>query len=241
VCHQLLPTGLQKKIFLVDKDVVDVHNLNRQVIYSLEDIGVRKVTACARNLEHLHNLRTQIVEVDVTDAVDEWPRLVELTRQCTCIFNCIDRGDYWDFAVQSLAIALNLPMVDGGTEPVYGHMASANLWKRGGKPCWSCGGELENKEVCRQLTPDKILTLPNLAFLPRNETGQAMDGGSNVYTCCIAAHTMCAQLIQYLIGYEGIEQPNRVLVYLQNFTMDNMTVATVDDCLLCGVPHPRSS
>jgi molybdopterin/thiamine biosynthesis adenylyltransferase len=35
--------GVQK-IFLVDKDVVDAHNLNRQILFSKEDVGVPKVT-----------------------------------------------------------------------------------------------------------------------------------------------------------------------------------------------------
>jgi hypothetical protein len=32
-----------KKIFLLDKDTVDYHNLNRQILFSKEDIGKSKV------------------------------------------------------------------------------------------------------------------------------------------------------------------------------------------------------
>lgn len=45
-----------KKIYLVDKDVVDEHNLNRQILFSKEDIGTSKVEAAYEALKK-HNLR----------------------------------------------------------------------------------------------------------------------------------------------------------------------------------------
>ncbi len=76
VALQLCRLGV-RKIYLIDKDVVDVHNLNRQILFSKEDIGHPKVKfylifinlfliislqveAAARALK-AHNLRTEIV------------------------------------------------------------------------------------------------------------------------------------------------------------------------------------
>merc|ERR1712086_196241 len=43
----------------------------------------------------------------------EWPRVVELARRSTVLFNCIDIGAMFDFAVQSLAKELQLPVAVG--------------------------------------------------------------------------------------------------------------------------------
>jgi len=44
----LLRMGL-KKIIIVDYDVVDNHNMNRQLMYSVKDIGKNKVDCAIRN------------------------------------------------------------------------------------------------------------------------------------------------------------------------------------------------
>jgi hypothetical protein len=56
----------------------------------------------------LHNIRTEIVPLHL-DVLKEWPRVVEVAKQCNIIFNGIDVGDYWDGACQSLCLALNIP------------------------------------------------------------------------------------------------------------------------------------
>lgn len=44
-----------KKVIIVDYDVVDIHNLNRQVMYGLEDVGKSKVESALKNSKH-HNI-----------------------------------------------------------------------------------------------------------------------------------------------------------------------------------------
>jgi len=46
-----------KKIFLIDNDVVEVTNLNRQLLFSRDDVGRRKVDAAADTLKH-HTIDT---------------------------------------------------------------------------------------------------------------------------------------------------------------------------------------
>jgi molybdopterin/thiamine biosynthesis adenylyltransferase len=45
-----------KKIFLVDKDVVDAHNLNRQILFSKEDVGLPKVSKILSKFSHLMSI-----------------------------------------------------------------------------------------------------------------------------------------------------------------------------------------
>lgn len=53
VIIEMLRLGIGK-IFMVDYDVVDVHNLNRQLLFSHADVGVNKVDAALKNC-NFHN------------------------------------------------------------------------------------------------------------------------------------------------------------------------------------------
>lgn len=44
-----------KKVIIVDYDVVDIHNLNRQIMFGLEDVGKSKVDSAIKNSKH-HNI-----------------------------------------------------------------------------------------------------------------------------------------------------------------------------------------
>lgn len=42
------------KLILLDKDVVDTHNLNRQILFSREDVGKVKVKVAEEKLKRDH-------------------------------------------------------------------------------------------------------------------------------------------------------------------------------------------
>jgi molybdopterin-synthase adenylyltransferase len=103
-----------KKIFLLDFDVVDSHNLNRQALYGIEDIGKSKIKSATKNLESRENLQTEIIQMDM-NALTNWSKIVTVAKESNVIFNMIDVGDIWDLAVQSLCLSLKIPHVSGGT------------------------------------------------------------------------------------------------------------------------------
>lgn len=51
-----------KRIILIDKDTVDVTNLNRQILYKLSDVGLPKATTARKNLieQHVVSDKTQV-------------------------------------------------------------------------------------------------------------------------------------------------------------------------------------
>ena len=55
----LLRMGLNK-IIIVDYDVVDNHNMNRQLMYSVKDIGKNKIDCAIKNAA-FHNVGGTIV------------------------------------------------------------------------------------------------------------------------------------------------------------------------------------
>ncbi|CAF4360978.1 unnamed protein product, partial [Adineta steineri] len=92
-------------IYLLDRDFVDASNLNRQILFSLLDVGKSKVEVAAQHLKSIHNLRTNIYDYRM-DAVINWSCVVEIAKKCTVIFNNIDYGAVFDYAVNSLCKSL---------------------------------------------------------------------------------------------------------------------------------------
>lgn len=54
IMMNLLRLGI-KKLIIVDYDVVDVHNLNRQIMFSPEDVGKPKTEMATKNSK-FHNI-----------------------------------------------------------------------------------------------------------------------------------------------------------------------------------------
>jgi tRNA A37 threonylcarbamoyladenosine dehydratase len=59
VMMSLLRLGV-KKIIIVDYDVVDNHNMNRQLMFSVKDIGKKKVDCAIINAE-FHNVGNTVI------------------------------------------------------------------------------------------------------------------------------------------------------------------------------------
>lgn len=92
-------------IYLVDKDKVEITNMNRQIIFTNEDVGMMKVDAAIKNAK-FHNISNTKIEGYNMDAVTNFDKIVELAKRSTFIFNMIDVGDEWDLAIQSLCLKL---------------------------------------------------------------------------------------------------------------------------------------
>ena len=84
------------------------------------------------------------------------------------VFNCIDYGEYFDYAVTSLCSALSLPYVSASS---YGHTAIAECYPAldypTGGPCWACNNQPADVEVLLKITPKDILQARSLDFLPK--------------------------------------------------------------------------
>jgi len=226
-----------KKIFIVDKDVVDVHNLNRQILFSKDDIGKKKVEAAFKNLQH-HNLRTEIVPLHI-NVLTEWAKVVEIGRECTVVFNMIDVGEYLDLAVQSLALKYNIPFCLGGTfrttitvdyfpakkKP---HPSQEKKEEDSPRACWACITDVGNKELLQKLLPDKIEQYKSIDFItPDNNP----TGASNVYVCCTCCNFMVSMFLQSL---HNMNVPSRLIFYFNTFEIDKWNMEAKLDCSLCS-------
>lgn len=76
----------------------------------------------------------------------------------------IDIGDSFDYAIQSLALSLNIPHSVGGT---FQHFATADFFKGNGDPCLACVNDFTlAQDVLDKLSVDKIQAITDISFLP---------------------------------------------------------------------------
>jgi tRNA A37 threonylcarbamoyladenosine dehydratase len=77
-----------KHISFFDMDVVEASNLNRQLLFSADQVGTMKATACKESVEKLHSFRTSASAIN-GDAVIEWKNVVAEAKRtsATAIFN----------------------------------------------------------------------------------------------------------------------------------------------------------
>lgn len=93
----LLATGV-KKITLIDGDIVQLSNLNRQILYSINDIGKKKVDVAKIKLQGINpncqivNIPTKLTEDNlhnslmksslVIDTTDNWSSMLLINEYC---------------------------------------------------------------------------------------------------------------------------------------------------------------
>eukprot|EP01006_Ploeotia_vitrea_P066543 TRINITY_DN95182_c0_g1_i1.p1 TRINITY_DN95182_c0_g1~~TRINITY_DN95182_c0_g1_i1.p1 ORF type:complete len:297 (-),score=41.20 TRINITY_DN95182_c0_g1_i1:236-1042(-) len=186
-----------KKIILVDMDVVDTHNLNRQILFNEKDVGVSKTKAARDALNKLHRTREN-QEIDIIDmnVVTEWQKLKPYLEAADVIWNTVDYGDYFHAAICLAAKHLKKPIVTGGTEPYYGHTVVLFFQPPGGCDYHKIH-ELADKKVLARMESPELLNEKDLNFLPADE--MLPTGGSTVYTAGTCSHLMVSLLVNWLL------------------------------------------
>ena len=190
------------KIILVDKDVVDVTNLNRQLLFSPSSVGSTKVDAAFEGIQaHLVGKHTA-VERHHMDVLQRWPDVVRMAGEATVIFNNIDIGGYFDFAVISLAKALGGKPVGAGSSYARSWVAEYFSGRPGVGSFSYSNPPGSDAEVLARLAPDKVAAQEDLLFCPKDDTPPTRTIGSNALVCTAAAVMTTNAWVQSLFGAE---------------------------------------
>lgn len=117
-------------IVLVDNDVVEMTNLNRQILHGDSDIGRKKTVSGKETLIRLN----QDIEVEVTDTTIDESNISSLVGSAQGIVDALD-----NFATRYLlnktAIEKNIPLFHGAIRGMYGQ---ATTIMPGTTPCLRC-------------------------------------------------------------------------------------------------------
>ncbi|MCQ8894043.1 MAG: ThiF family adenylyltransferase [Methanolinea sp.] len=130
VCAQMCACAGFGKIRIVDNDVVERHNLNRQVLYAARDHGLFKVEVAARRLrENNPFLLVEPVREKITRET-----IGGLARGIDVIIDGMDNYDA-RYILDDAAFEVGIPLVHGAVNGFYGQVSSIIP---GSTPCLHC-------------------------------------------------------------------------------------------------------
>ena len=170
------------KLVLVDEGVVELSNLNRQILYSTDDIGKPKVEVAANKLRRLNpNVEVVPIKARLTEELAE-----KLVPQVNVV---VDALDNWEtrFILNKVCVKYRKPLVHGGVEAWYGQAMTIIPGKT---PCLQCLVPVMPKP---RETPIPIVpTTPGIiGLIEANEVVKLILGKGNL-------------LINKLLVYDGL-------------------------------------
>ncbi len=134
------------RLILVDHDVVDLSNLQRQIAHQTGSVGSRKVesaAATARDLNPHCDILTVAEKLDETNA-SQW------ISQTNVIVDCSDNFAV-RFLLNRLSVQLRVPLVSGAAIRFDGQLAVYDP-RKSDSPCYRCLYEETGEEDMRCVT-----------------------------------------------------------------------------------------
>jgi molybdopterin/thiamine biosynthesis adenylyltransferase len=121
------------RLVCVDSDIVDLSNLNRQVLYTEQDIGRAKVDAA---VERLRQLNSAIDVGGVRQRVTCVDDVVSFAKECDVLVLSADRPQP-DVRIRTnrACLATGTPWVDAG---YHGPLVQVGTYVPDEGPCWEC-------------------------------------------------------------------------------------------------------
>ncbi|KAL7722244.1 putative molybdopterin-synthase adenylyltransferase [Entamoeba marina] len=117
-------------ILVIDNDVVEEVNLNRQIIHSTDKIGVPKAQSAAEAMKKINPtiiINYKVIRLDEINGE-------ELFKGCDVLVDCCDNHQS-RYALSDVGVKLNIPVVTGSVVRWEGHVTVLNY--KGG-PCYRC-------------------------------------------------------------------------------------------------------
>lgn len=129
---QYLATAGVGKLTLIDDDVVELSNLQRQVLHHDVDIGRKKVESAAQSLRELN----PYLNVSTIDGRLDDKALAELIAQHDLVLDASDNVETRN-QLNSLCFVARTPLVSGAAIRMEGQI-SVFLYQDAKQPCYQC-------------------------------------------------------------------------------------------------------
>ncbi|MGI9274612.1 MAG: HesA/MoeB/ThiF family protein [Endozoicomonas sp.] len=117
---------------LVDPDVVDQTNLQRQIAFSSDDVGQFKVDAAAARISAIN----PGIQVDTHARKLGEEELQAIINQCDVVLDATDNFDS-RFAINRCSVRAGVPLVSGAAIRLNGQLTVFDRWQDNA-PCYRC-------------------------------------------------------------------------------------------------------
>ncbi|GHO50637.1 TOMM precursor leader peptide-binding protein [Ktedonospora formicarum] len=202
----------------VDGDQVELGNLNRQVLYEVNDLGKPKVHAAAEQLARFNpNVQFEPVQQTITSS----QQLGALIEGADLVVFCADQPREITSWMNQTALQREIPFIMGGY-----HGAGAEVGPfvvPFQTACLAC--------VYTSLDPDEG-TVEELAWI---EQAAWLRHPNIHFVTALSAHLICAEICKYLLGNsEPATYNHRYLLDLQQFTLTANALIRDSNCPQCA-------
>ena len=204
----------------VDRDVVELSNLNRQVLFTEADVGRSKVDVV---VERLHALNSDIRVTGVSQGINGVEDLRPLVADCDLFLLCADQPGEIRAWTNRACLDAGTPWVDAG---YHGPVARATAYLPGRGACYECGWLTEHDR--------------HVAAGTAGEYTVVRDGSNAVYAPTaglsghLAAHLAVAVVTEAMPVLSGRTQGINLVSPDQHFLLSPDRRA---DCPACGDPR----
>ncbi|MBU4502383.1 MAG: HesA/MoeB/ThiF family protein [Nanoarchaeota archaeon] len=115
-------------LILIDKDVVSVSDLHRQILFDEKDIGSKKVDIAKSRLEKINSdIKIDMYNIDLSS------ENIKILERCDLILDCTDNLET-KFLLNDFAVENKIPLVHGSATKDKGYVF--NILP--GRPCLNC-------------------------------------------------------------------------------------------------------
>jgi hypothetical protein len=174
----------------------------------------RTAADCLRRY-HVADPNTTTVKIVHADAIDHWGELVRLAKESTVIFNNIDVGAQFDYAVMALGDALHIPVLSGSSFSIV-WLTEFYSGKPGATSLSYCPADMKGKSpFSDKLTPELITTYDKIDFIKPDDNPPTRSIGSNAFVAMRAGMTAAEMWTMSLFGHKmpGFVKSDIVHVY----------------------------
>ena len=203
VAMQLCCAGVGT-IGLVDFDVVDISNLQRQLLYTENDVEKSKVQMAK---ERLNAMNSDVKVVCIEDKLDE-TNAVEILEKYDIIVDATDNFDV-RYIISDTCVKLNKPHIYGAIYEFYGQVAVLG----GDGPCLRC----------LQPQPPK-----------QGEVVEAKDVGVFGAIPGVIGSLQACEVLKTIIGAGKTLKGRMIFIDMLNMTFDEVEIPKHPKCISCG-------
>jgi adenylyltransferase/sulfurtransferase len=196
------------RIRLVDQDTVETHNLQRQILYGIDDVRAPKVEAAARRLK---TLNPQVHLEQVAENVRE-ANVDAIVSDCDCIVDGLDNMAT-RYIINRASVKHSIPYIFAGAIGMEGNIS---VFRPPATPCLEC-------------------IMPGLddASLPTCETRGVLGTTTGSIGALEAAET-----IKLLAGIQPLLEGKLLVCDLREMDFRAIGIEIRRDCKVCQLKQP---